>query len=72
MFLSARSIAAKRLAFSLARDSAHARNSETKRYSPMSARTVPMPLLMTSGRLRVGRGRSASSRRQAASNGSSR
>src|SRR4030043_356328 len=33
MFLSARCIAARRLAFSLARDSAHARNIDTKRYS---------------------------------------
>ena len=40
MFLSARSIAARRLAFSLARDSAHARKSETKRYSRTSARRV--------------------------------
>ena len=37
MFLSARSIAARRLAFSLAKDSAQARNSEMKRYSRTSA-----------------------------------
>src|SRR5271169_6563239 len=40
MFLSARCIAASRLAFSLERDSAHARKSEMKRYSRMSARKV--------------------------------
>ena len=49
MFLSARSIAARRLAFSLARDSAHARKSETNRYSRMSARRVAVPPPMTSG-----------------------
>ena len=37
IFLSARCIAARRLAFSLASDSAQARKSETKRYSRMSA-----------------------------------
>ena len=72
MFLSARCIAARRLAFSLARDSAHARKSETKRYSRMSARKVAVPPPMTSGKILVGQGSSANSRRQVSSSGSSR
>src|ERR1039457_287718 len=40
---------ARRLAFSLARDSALARKSDIKRYSRMSARGVAVPLPMTSG-----------------------
>src|SRR5271166_5818590 len=54
MFLSARSIAARRLAFSLARDSAQARESEMKRYSRISARNVAVPLPITSGKFPVG------------------
>ena len=72
MFLSARCIAARRLAFSLARDSAQARKSETKRYSRMSARKVVVPPPMTSGKFPVGQGSSASLRRQVSSSGSSR
>jgi hypothetical protein len=56
MFLSARCIAARRLAFSLARDSAQARKSEMKRYSRMSARSVVVPPPMTSGKVPVGQG----------------
>src|SRR4030043_1813253 len=51
MFLSARCIAARRLAFSLARDSAHARKSETKRYSRMNARKGAGPPPMRSGKV---------------------
>ena len=40
MFLSARSIAARRLAFSLASDSAHARKSEINKCSLIKARSV--------------------------------
>ena len=54
IFLSARCIAARRLAFSLASDSAQARNSEMKRYSRMSARNVAVPPPMNSGKFPVG------------------
>jgi hypothetical protein len=40
MFFSARCMAARRLAFSLARDSAHIRKRETNRYSRISAPRV--------------------------------
>ncbi len=40
MLLSARCIAASRLAFSLASDSAHARYNEMKRYSRINARNI--------------------------------
>ncbi len=53
IFLSARCIAERRLKFSLARDSAHARKSEMKRYSWMRARSVEEPSQRTSGRLLV-------------------
>ena len=43
MFLSARCMAARRLEFSLARDSAQARKSDTKTYSRISARNVVLP-----------------------------
>ena len=72
MFLSARCMAARRLAFSLAKDSAHARKSEMKRYSRMSARRVPVPTLMTSGKVFVGQGTFARPCAQDASSGNSR
>ena len=56
MFLSARCMAAKRLAFSLASDSAQALNKETKRYSRMSARKVAVPPPTTCGKFFVGQG----------------
>jgi len=72
IFLSARCMAARRLTFSLARDSAHALNNDTKRYSRTSARMVSTSLPSTSGRFVVGQARSACSRRQVSSSGSSR
>ena len=57
MFFSARCIAASRLAFSLANDSAQALKSDTKRYSATRARSVCSREPMTSGRLPVGQGR---------------
>jgi hypothetical protein len=48
------------------------RNSETKRYSRRNARSVASLPVVTSGRLRVGQGKSVSAARQVASSGSRR
>jgi hypothetical protein len=56
IFLFARSMAANRLAFSLARDSAHARKSEINRYSRTRARSAVGIPDTTSGKVWAGHG----------------
>lgn len=72
MLRSARSIAARRLAFSLASDSALARKIDTNRYSRISARKVCVASPMVSGSMPVGQGIATQRWRHASSSGSSR
>ena len=65
-------ISLTRLAFSLASDSAQARNSETKTYSRISARKVALLPPTGSGKFRVGHASPVSWRRHCSSSGKSR